>query len=150
MRVLLLASFLGSQSLSASDSAHVDRCSDALSAQWRTAIAGHAVDASKHVPVLQIMVPQSATKTLYDDVIRDLSRAFPSFRLNPGSGIMMGCCSWPIYGAISFDDLARLSAANFTPLCEIGKAATNVGVRIEYREPYEAGVGTDAYFRISY
>lgn len=84
--------------------------------------------------------------------MRDLTRSFPSFKETSGSGILTGCCSFSIFGSISFDDLAKLSSANFVPLCKAGDHArsTLVQVRIEYREQYERGIGAAPYFWISY
>ncbi len=98
-----------------------------------------------------IDVPLKGPPSQYQDAIRELTHAFPSFKEGPGSGILLGCCAFPVFGSISFDDLARLRSTDFVALCDIGyrSLSTSVQVRMEYRSQYEAGVGAAPYFWIS-
>jgi hypothetical protein len=130
----------------------VDACRDAMTAQWREATAVHPIDSSRHIPVVLINVPTNGPPSRYRDAIRDLKHAFLSFKESPGSGILTGCCAVPVFGSISFDELTKLSTARFAPLCEVGDRSfsTFVQVRMEFREPYERGIGAAPYFWISY
>ena len=133
-------------------SSEVDACRPALSAQWRDAIVTHPLEPSKHIPIVLINVPRVGPPTQYQEAIRDLMHAFPSFKESADSGILIGCCGFPVFGSISFDDLAKLSAARFAPLCDAGRRSlsTMVQVRMEYRATYEQGVGAAPYFWISH
>jgi hypothetical protein len=141
-----MAIAIGSLSSSANASSYVDECSAMLSQEWHDAIGKHPIDPSKHIPIVLVFVPQSLPESSTRDAVRGLEKAFPSFEEAPGSGIMLGCCSWPIFGSISYEDLAKLTAANFVPLCEVG--ISSVQLRMEYRDRLEAGGAP--YFWIAY
>jgi hypothetical protein len=141
-----MAIAVGSLSNSANASPYVDQCSAMLSQKWHDAIEKHPIDPSKHIPIVLVFVPQSLPESSTRDALHGLAKAFPSFKEAPGSGIMLGCCSWPIFGSISYEDLAELTAANFVPLCAVG--VSSVQVRMEYRD--KSAAGGAPYFWIAY
>jgi hypothetical protein len=146
VKALLMAVAAGALSSGASASSYVDECSAMLSQKWHDAIENHPIDPAKHIPIVLVFVPQSLPEKSSTDALRGLAKAFPSFKEAPGSRIMLGCCSWPIFGSISYEDLAKLTAANFVPLCAVG--VSSVQVRMEYRDKSEAGGAP--YFWIAY
>jgi hypothetical protein len=148
VKSVLLAIAIGCLSNGANASPYIEQCSAVLSQQWHDAIAKHPIDPSKHVPVVVVYVPRTLPENSVRDALRGLATAFPSFKEAPGSGILIGCCSFPISGSISFEDLAKLSATNFAPLCAVGVAS--VQVRMEDRDTFGAGIGAAPYFWISY
>ena len=129
---------------------YVDDCSSSLSKQWQEELPAHPIDPSKHIVVLSIDVPVDGPETNYRQAIDRLKQAFPSFEEGFGSGILLGCCAVPVWGAVSLDDLARLSKTRFVPLCDLGRrsSSTSVGLRVEYREAYERRVGAPGYFYV--
>ena len=148
MRAILLAIAIGSLSSGAGASPYIDQCSATLSREWHEAIAKHPIDPSKHTPVVLVFVPTTLPENSSRDALRGLAKAFPSFKEAADSGVLLGCCSYPIFGSISYGDLAKLTAAKFVPLCAVG--VTSVQVRLEYRDKLEAGIGAAPYFWISY
>jgi hypothetical protein len=124
-------------------------CSEFLSRTWPAYLATHPLDPAKHVVVVSVDDPTSrANYKRYARAIAALKREFPSFREATTSGLLLGCCAVPIYGSISAEDLHKLVAAKFRPLCEIGRhfSSEGVGIRAEYRDLYERHEQADAYF----
>jgi hypothetical protein len=128
-------------------SAYVADCSASLTDRWRQAEASHPIDRSVHIPIVLINVPLGSQRR-YERASTALTRAFPSFREAIASRILLGCCAMPVWGSISFDDLDRLSAANFVPLCAVARrnGSTAASVRIDPRATYGKGEDVEAYF----
>jgi hypothetical protein len=129
-------------------SGYIQRCSRFLSDHWRRDTAVHAVDSSLHLPVVLINVPVHGRNERYPKAIGTLKAAFPSFEEARGSGILLGCCAIPVWGAISFEDLTRLKDTRFAALCAAARRSrsTAASVRIEFRATYDTDGATDPYF----
>jgi hypothetical protein len=130
------------------DAHYVGDCGASLAEQWRDKAAARPVSPLKHTIVISIDIPVGGPQKHYPQAIDRLKRAFPSFEEGVGSGILLGCCAIPVWGSVSFDELARLSKEQFVPLCEVGRRSrsTSVGLRVEYRDEYERHIQRDAYF----
>jgi hypothetical protein len=129
--------------------ADVEDCSAFLSGHWRDEIAAHPINPAKHVLIIGIDTPlHDPRDRTRRQATTALKQAFPSFQESPDSGILLGCCALPLFGSISFGEMATLSNQRFAPLCVIGRRArsTAVGLRAEYRAPYERGEAVEAYF----
>lgn len=136
---------LGNTSASAS---YESECQSSLTRAWQEQVASHPIDASHHVVVLSIDSPLGETDRNYRRALDNLKRAFPSFEVGYGSGILAGCCAMPVWGTISHGELARLADTRFAVLCEVARRSqsTSAGVRVEHRESYEARQGVEPYF----
>lgn len=147
-RVAALAGMLAALGATPARASYESECQSELTEIWQERLASHPIDGAKHVIVLSIDSPLGKTDRDYKRAIENLQRAFPSFEKGYASGILTGCCAMPVWGAVSRDELDRLSATHFAALCEVARRSrsTSAGVRVEHREAYEAMRGADAYF----
>src|SRR5688572_674291 len=147
-RLVPLVGVLAPLSGTPASAAYESECQAFLTRGWQERLASHPIAPSRHVVVLSIDSPLGETDRDYRRALDNLKHAFPSFEVGYGSGILAGCCAMPAWGAVSHDELARLSSTRFAALCEVARRSrsTSAAVRVEHREAYEAGRGVESYF----